>query len=61
MFFKIFALALLAVTANASVEFRLKNNEIGDIWIGIQGNDGREALENGGFVLTPGQQVKKTA
>lgn len=57
MFVKLAVVALLAV-ATSAVEFRIKNNEIGDVWIGIQGNDGREALNNGGFVLGAGEQVR---
>lgn len=43
--------------ASAEVEFRIKNNDGGDVWIGIQGNDGKTALENGGFILGSGEQV----
>lgn len=56
MLVKTLALALLALSATA-VEFRIKNNEGGDIWVGIQGNDGRDPLNNGGFILGAGQQV----
>lgn len=58
MFFKLAAVLCLAVAVNA-VEFRIKNNEQGPVWIGIQGNDGREPLANGGFVLAQGEQVRK--
>lgn len=57
MFLKIFSVVCIALAAKASVEFRIKNNDGGDVWIGIQGNDGKEALEGGGFVLGSGQQV----
>lgn len=42
----------------AVVEFRIKNNDGGDVWIGIQGNEGHIALGNGGFVLQSGGEVR---
>lgn len=57
MFFKLTAVLSLALAVNA-VEFIIKNNEQGAVWIGIQGNDGREPLANGGFVLETGEQVR---
>lgn len=56
MVFKLFAVLSLAIAVNA-VEFRIVNKEAGPVWIGIQGNDGREPLANGGFVLGEGEQV----
>ncbi|XP_022919413.1 uncharacterized protein [Onthophagus taurus] len=38
------------VVANC-VEFRIRNNEIGAIWVGILGNANKAPLANGGFVL----------
>ncbi|CAH1988685.1 unnamed protein product [Acanthoscelides obtectus] len=50
-----FRLALFALLGAASaVEFEFKNNG-GEIWVGIQGNPGHAALENGGFALGQGQ------
>lgn len=57
MFLKVAAVLSLALAVNA-VEFIIKNNEQGPVWIGIQGNDGREPLANGGFVLDQGAQVR---
>lgn len=57
MILKIFSVAFIVLSAEASVEFRIKNNDGGDVWIGIQGNDGKEALASGGFVLGSGEQV----
>lgn len=57
MFFKLATVLSLALAVNA-VQFIIKNNEQGPVWIGIQGNDGRQALENGGFILGQGEQVR---
>lgn len=57
MFFKVATVLSLALAVSA-VEFRIKNNEQGPVWIGIQGNDGREPLASGGFVLEQGEQVR---
>lgn len=56
--FKLVVVAVVLATAYA-VEFEIKNLEIGDIWVGIQGNSGKEALEGGGFVLAPSASVRK--
>lgn len=50
-------LIVFAICTSEAAEFRIKNNEGGDIWIGIQGNSGKPALEGGGFILEPGKQV----
>lgn len=56
------ATAVLGLTlAVGAVEFVFKNNEQGPVWIGIQGNDGREPLAEGGFVLETGAQVSSGA
>ncbi|VEN44686.1 unnamed protein product, partial [Callosobruchus maculatus] len=50
-----FRLAVLALLGAASaVDFEFKNNG-GEIWVGILGNPGHPALENGGFSLGQGQ------
>lgn len=59
MFKALFTLAVVAVVHG--VEFRIKNNEGGDVWIGTQGNDGKAPLNNGGFVLHSKQQVSINA
>ncbi|KAJ8941000.1 hypothetical protein NQ314_010508 [Rhamnusium bicolor] len=48
--FKLIIAAILIVTVRA-VDFEIRNNDGGDIWIGIQGNPGKENLANGGFIL----------
>lgn len=57
--FKFVVLAVFLVTVNA-VEFEIRNNDGGDVWIGIQGNPNNENLNNGGFVLGSGQSVSST-
>ncbi|CAH1101162.1 unnamed protein product [Psylliodes chrysocephalus] len=37
-----------------AIEFQFVNKEIGAVWVGIQGNSGKEALANGGFILEAG-------
>ncbi|KAJ3667168.1 hypothetical protein Zmor_002569 [Zophobas morio] len=56
MFIKIVLFAALLALCCA-VEFQILNREIGDIWVGIQGNPGHAHLNSGGFVLRPGQRV----
>ncbi|KAJ8919979.1 hypothetical protein NQ315_006509 [Exocentrus adspersus] len=48
-----FALVVVATVFSAAiaVEFEIRNQEGGDIWVGIQGNSGKQTLEGGGFVL----------
>lgn len=41
----------------SAIEFQIKNNEGGQVWIGIQGNPGHQHLKNGGFSLGARQQV----
>lgn len=41
------------------VEFQFVNKEIGAVWVGIQGNSGKESLNNGGFILEAGTTVSK--
>ncbi|XP_045468648.1 pathogenesis-related protein 5-like [Harmonia axyridis] len=53
-FFCILGVASVSVQA---IEFQIKNNEGGQVWIGIQGNPGHQHLRNGGFSLGPRQQV----
>lgn len=52
-------LLLLSVTILSveSVRFDITNLESGDVWVGILGNNGKPSMENGGFVLGPGQTV----
>ncbi|GJQ81656.1 hypothetical protein Trydic_g8534 [Trypoxylus dichotomus] len=50
MFAKIVLLTALIAGCH-SVDFIIKNNEIGAIWVGILGNAGKAPLANGGFVL----------
>ncbi|XP_044737462.1 pathogenesis-related protein 5-like [Chrysoperla carnea] len=38
-------------------EFQLLNNYGETVWVGIQGNDGKDPLEGGGVELSSGQQV----
>jgi hypothetical protein len=56
MIIKLFLLITCLATCFA-VEFQILNREIGDIWVGIQGNPGHPHLNEGGFVLRPGQKV----
>ncbi|XP_023016998.2 uncharacterized protein [Leptinotarsa decemlineata] len=51
--FKVISFCLLLTTVCA-VEFQITNREIGPIWVGIQGNSGKPALANGGFILEAG-------
>lgn len=45
-------LVLVGLLAGAQcVNFIIRNNEVGAIWVGTQGNDGKAPLANGGFVL----------
>ncbi|XP_074028083.1 uncharacterized protein [Leptinotarsa decemlineata] len=39
------------LTAVLAVEFQITNKERGPIQVGFQGNNGKPALENGGFIL----------
>lgn len=50
----LFAIFLSVVHA---VDFQITNRESGPIWVGILGNPGQPTLENGGFVLNPGETV----
>lgn len=54
--FKIIIICFVA-SINA-VEFQITNKEIGAIWVGIQGNSGKAALQNGGFILQAGATVR---
>ncbi|XP_023310732.1 pathogenesis-related protein 5-like [Anoplophora glabripennis] len=58
--FKLVVVATVLATVYA-VEFEFKNLEIGDVWVGIQGNSGKDALEGGGFVLAPSASRVVTA
>lgn len=53
---KLVALSVVLAMVNA-MEFEIRNNEIGAIWVGIQGNPNKEHLHNGGFVLEAGASV----
>ncbi|KAK9887276.1 hypothetical protein WA026_021585 [Henosepilachna vigintioctopunctata] len=44
-----------------AVEFQIKNNLGGEIWVGILGNPGKEQLRNGGFKLAKGVQESVNA
>ncbi|XP_017786767.1 PREDICTED: pathogenesis-related protein 5-like [Nicrophorus vespilloides] len=48
--------AILLVASVQSVEFQIKNNLPGPIWVGILGNNGKPPLANGGFVLNQNEQ-----
>ncbi|GJQ74264.1 hypothetical protein Trydic_g23154 [Trypoxylus dichotomus] len=50
MFAKIVLLAAMIADCH-SVDFIIRNNEIGAIWVGIQGSEGKAHLAKGGFVL----------
>lgn len=41
-----------------AVKFNIHNKDGGPIWIGIQGNADKPALENGGFKLAEGESVR---
>ena len=47
----------VAIWHAQAVEFRVRNNEIGPIWLGILGNAGKPPLANGGVVIGAGEQV----
>ncbi|CAG9855907.1 unnamed protein product [Phyllotreta striolata] len=44
----------LILSSASAVQFEIVNKEIGAVWVGIQGNSGKEALANGGFILQAG-------
>ncbi|KAG5869072.1 hypothetical protein JTB14_001264 [Gonioctena quinquepunctata] len=50
---RLVATCVLVATV-CGVEFQITNKEVGAIWVGIQGNSGKPALNNGGFVLEAG-------
>lgn len=52
-------LIAVLVTVCQAVEFQITNQDGGTVWIGIQGNTGKPALENGGFALDSGQSVSR--
>lgn len=58
--FKLTVLLSCALAVNA-VTFIVRNKEAGPVWVGIQGNDGRPPLENGGFVLQQGEEVSEAS
>ncbi|KAG5869073.1 hypothetical protein JTB14_001265 [Gonioctena quinquepunctata] len=47
----------LLLTSVCGVQFLIKNTRNSVVWIGIEGNSGKPALNNGGFVLVPGATV----
>ncbi|XP_072391832.1 uncharacterized protein [Diabrotica undecimpunctata] len=49
-----YILFVAAFSLACAVEFEIVNKEIGAVWVGIQGNSGKEALANGGFILEAG-------
>ncbi|KAJ8919978.1 hypothetical protein NQ315_006508 [Exocentrus adspersus] len=51
--FKLVVGVVLLATVYA-VDFEIRNKEIGAIWVGIQGNDGKTPLAGGGFILEAG-------
>lgn len=53
-------LLFLCVVTLSSIEavlFEIKNLEIGPIWVGIKGYDGKDIIEDGGFNLASGMSV----
>ncbi|XP_030755744.1 thaumatin-like protein, partial [Sitophilus oryzae] len=51
----IIALVATLVACSEAVRFNIQNLDGGPIWIGIQGNPGKENLANGGFKLAQGE------
>lgn len=50
---------IVGLFANAhAIQFLIKNNAGGEIWVGIQGNPDHEHLNGGGFKLAQGAQVR---
>ncbi|CAH1119658.1 unnamed protein product [Phaedon cochleariae] len=49
-------LAILVVAVQAT-DFEIVNREGGAIWVGTQGNSGKQPLKNGGFKLNAGQSI----
>ncbi|CAH0545826.1 unnamed protein product [Brassicogethes aeneus] len=54
MLFATFVSCVL-IGSTLAVQFDITNKDGGEIWVGIQGNSGKAALENGGFKLGQGQ------
>ncbi|XP_017786770.1 PREDICTED: pathogenesis-related protein 5-like [Nicrophorus vespilloides] len=52
----LFASTILLVASVECVQFQIRNNLPGPIWVGILGNNGKPPLANGGFVLNRNQQ-----
>lgn len=52
-----FASAAIMVAFSEAATFNIHNKDGGPIWIGIQGNPGKEHLANGGFKLAQGESV----
>lgn len=51
------AVISIILAISQAIEFQIVNKEIGAVWVGIQGNSGKEALANGGFILEAGASV----
>lgn len=49
--------AILAVQA---VKFEITNLEIGPIWVGIKGTEGKDIIDKGGFELKSSESVSST-
>jgi hypothetical protein len=56
MIIKLFLLITCLATCFA-VEFQILNREIGDIWVGIQGNPGHPHHNEGVYVLRPAKKL----
>lgn len=54
-----FILLFSCLSVASAVEFEITNKEIGATWVGIQGNAGKPALENGGFILEKSSKVRE--
>nr|AEE63251.1 unknown [Dendroctonus ponderosae] len=55
------ATAAIVVVCSQAATFNINNKDGGPIWVGIQGNTGKEHLANGGFKLAQGESRSLTA
>lgn len=55
------ATVAIVVVYSQAATFNINNKDGGPIWIGIQGNSGKEHLANGGFKLAQGESVSPTS
>lgn len=60
MFLKIVLLSALVLAVTGEVEFRFKNLDGADIWVGTLGNAGIDPIGGGGFVLHSMEEVSLT-